>query len=129
MIETMDEETKIMLEVQTKMLDMMAQYPPERTEAVIAMCFKLVLDCYVERLGESDTTSLLQTAMESVRSGNHGLMMARKDTEKILWNWVKSPIHFPSGKFLSNRDEKPGFAGFGECVINTTNGCSSTTPL
>ena len=75
----MDEETKIMLEVQTKMLDMMAQYPPERTEAVIAMCFKLVLDCYVERLGESDTTSLLQTAMESVRSGNHGLMMARKD--------------------------------------------------
>jgi hypothetical protein len=82
----MDEETKIMLEVQTKMLDMMAQYPPERTEAVIAMCFKLVLDCYVERLGESDTTSLLQTAMESVRSGNHGLMMARKDTEKILWN-------------------------------------------
>ena len=83
---TMDEDTKIMLEVQTKMLDMIAQYPPERTEAVIAMCFKLVLDCYVERLGESDTTSLLQTAMESVRSGNHGLMMARKDTEKILWN-------------------------------------------
>ena len=82
----MDEDTKIMLEVQTKMLDLMAQYPPERTEAVIAMCFKLVLDCYVERLGESDTTELLQKAMESVRSGNHGLMMARKDTEKILWN-------------------------------------------
>ena len=82
----MDEETKIMLEVQTKMLDLIAQYPPEHTEPVIAMCFKLVLDCYVERLGESDTTSLLQTAMESVRSGNHGLMMASKDTEKILWN-------------------------------------------
>jgi len=79
----MDEDTKIMLEVQTKMLDMMAQYPPERTEAVIAMCFKLVLDCYVERLGESDTTSLLQTAMESVRSGNHGLMMTGKDMEKV----------------------------------------------
>jgi hypothetical protein len=82
----MDEDTKIMLEVQTKMLDLMAQYPPERTEAVIAMCFKLVLDCYVERLGESDTTELLQKAMESVRSGNHGMMMTRKDTEKILWN-------------------------------------------
>ena len=82
----MDEETKIMLEVQTKMLDMMAQYPPERTEAVIAMCFKLVLDCYVERLGEADTTAFLQTAMESVRSGNHGLMLAGKDKEKILWN-------------------------------------------
>ena len=82
----MDEDTKIMLEVQTKMLDLIAQYPPEHTEPVIAMCFKLVLDCYVERLGESDTTSLLQTAMESVRSGNHGLMMASKDTEKILWN-------------------------------------------
>ena len=82
----MDEDTKIMLEVQTKMLDMMAQYPPERTEAVIAMCFKLVLDCYVERLGESDTTEFLQRAMESVRSGNHGLLLARKDTEKILWN-------------------------------------------
>ena len=82
----MDEDTKIMLEVQTKMLDLIAQYPPEHTEAVIAMCFKLVFDCYVERLGESDTTEFLQRAMESVRSGNHGLLLARKDTEKILWN-------------------------------------------
>ena len=82
----MDEEKKIMLEVQTKMLDMMAQYPPEHTEAVIAMSFKLILDCYVERLGETDTTAFLQKAMESVRSGNHGLMLARKDSEKILWN-------------------------------------------
>jgi hypothetical protein len=78
----MDEETKIMLEVQTKMLDLIAQYPPEHTEPVIAMCFKLILDCYVEK----DTTEFLQTAMESVRSGNHGLMMARNDKEKILWN-------------------------------------------
>ena len=82
----MDENTKIMLEVQTKMLDMIAQYPPEYTEAVIAMSFKLILDCYVERLGEADTTSFLQTAMESVRSGNHGLMLTGKDREKILWN-------------------------------------------
>ena len=82
----MDENTKIMLEVQTKMLDMIAQYPPEYTEAVIAMSFKLILDCYVERLGESDTTAFLQTAMESVRSGNHGLMLTGKDREKILWN-------------------------------------------
>ena len=81
---TMNEETKIMLEVQTKMLDMMAQYPPEYTEAVIAMSFKLILDCYVERLGESDTTEFLQTAIESVRSGNHGLITTSK--EKILWN-------------------------------------------
>ena len=83
---TMNEETKIMLEVQTKMLDLIAQYPPEHTEPVIAMCFKLILDCYVERLGEKDTTEFLQNAMESVRSGNHGLMMARNDKEKILWN-------------------------------------------
>ena len=82
----MDEDKKIMLEVQTKMLDMIAQYPPEYTEAVIAMSFKLILDCYVERLGEADTTAFLQTAMESVRSGNHGLMLNRKDKEKILWN-------------------------------------------
>ena len=82
----MDEDSKIMLEVQTKMLDMIAQYPPEYTEAVIAMSFKLILDCYVERLGETDTTEFLQKAIESVRSGNHGLMLARKDTEKILWN-------------------------------------------
>ena len=82
----MDEEKKIMLEVQTKMLDLIAQYPPEHTESVIAMCFKLILDCYVERLGEADTTAFLQTAIESVRSGNHGLMMARNDKEKILWN-------------------------------------------
>ena len=82
----MDEEKKIMLEVQTKMLDMIAQYPPEYTEAVIAMSFKLILDCYVERLGEADTTAFLQTAMESVRSGNHGLMLTRNDKEKILWN-------------------------------------------
>ena len=82
----MDEETKIMLEVQTKMLDLIAQYPPEHTEPVIAMCFKLILDCYVERLGEKDTIEFLQTAMESVRSGNHGLVFASKDTEKILWN-------------------------------------------
>ena len=82
----MDEDTKIMLEVQTKMLDLIAQYPPEHTEAVLAMAFKLILDCYVERLGETDTTEFLQRAMESVRSGNHGLMLARKDTEKILWN-------------------------------------------
>ena len=82
----MDEEKKIMLEVQTKMLDLIAQYPPEHTEPVIAMCFKLILDCYVERLGESDTTEFLQTAIESVRSGNHGLMFAKIDKEKILWN-------------------------------------------
>ena len=82
----MDEDKKIMLEVQTKMLDMIAQYPPEYTEAVIAMSFKLILDCYVERLGEKDTIEFLQTAMESVRSGNHGLMLNRKDKEKILWN-------------------------------------------
>ena len=82
----MDEDSKIMLEVQTKMLDLIAQYPPEHTEAVIAMAFKLILDCYVERLGETDTTKFLQKAMESVRSGNHGLMMTRKDSEKILWN-------------------------------------------
>ena len=82
----MDEEKKVMLEVHTKMLDLIAQYPPEHTEPVIAMCFKLILDCYVERLGEKDTTEFLQTAMESVRSGNHGLMFSRKDSEKILWN-------------------------------------------
>ena len=82
----MDEDTKIMLEVQTKMLDLIAQYPPEHTESVIAMCFKLILYCFVERLGESDTTAFLQTAMESVRSGNHCLMLARKDKEKILCN-------------------------------------------
>ena len=82
----MDEETKIMIQVQTKMLDLIAQYPPEHTEPVIAMCFKLILDCYVERLGEKDTTEFLQTAIESVRSGNHGLMFSRKDSEKILWN-------------------------------------------
>jgi hypothetical protein len=82
----MDEEKKIMLEVQTKMLDMMAEYPQEGTEAVIAMCFKLILDCYVERLGEADTIEFLQTAIESVRSGNHGLMFTRVDKEKILWN-------------------------------------------
>ena len=82
----MDEETKIMIEVQTKMLDLIAQYPPEHTEPVIAMCFKLILDCYVERLGEKDTTEFLQTAIESVRSGNHGLMFSRKDSEKILCN-------------------------------------------
>ena len=80
----MDEDTKIMLEVQTKMLDMIAQYPPEYTEAVIAMSFKLILDCYVERLGEKDTIEFLQTAIESVRSGNHGLIVTSK--EKILWN-------------------------------------------
>ena len=82
----MDEEKKIMLEVQTKMLDMMAQYPPEHTDSVIAMCFRLILDCYVERLGEKDTQEFLQTAIESVRSGNHGLMFAKIDKEKILWN-------------------------------------------
>jgi len=82
----MDEEKKVMLEVHTKMLDLIAQYPPEHTEPVIAMCFKLILDCYVERLGEADTTAFLQTAIESVRSGNHGMLMSGKDTEKILWN-------------------------------------------
>ena len=79
----MDKETKIMLEVHTKMLDLIAQYPPEHTEPVIAMCFKLILDCYVERLGEKDTLKLLEVAMESVRSGNHGLMMTGKDMEKV----------------------------------------------
>ena len=82
----MDEDAKIMLEVHTKMLDLIAQYPPEHTEAVIAMAFKLILDCYVERLGETDTTEFLQTAIESVRSGNHGLVLTGKDKEKILWN-------------------------------------------
>jgi len=82
----MDEQNKIMLEVQTKMLDLMAEYPEEGTEVVIAMCFKLILDCYVERLGEADTVEFLQNAIKSVRSGNHGLILPTANKDKILWN-------------------------------------------
>ncbi len=59
----MDEQNKIMLEVQTKMLDLMAQYPPEHTDSVIAMCFRLILDCYVERLGEKILKSSCKTQL------------------------------------------------------------------
>jgi tRNA G37 N-methylase Trm5 len=66
----MNEDKLIMLEVQTDMMDLLAKYP-NTTDQAIAMCFKLILDCYVATMGEEDTQKLLKHAVESVKSGNH----------------------------------------------------------
>jgi|TARA_R110002167_G_scaffold282884_2_gene488071 hypothetical protein len=69
----MDEDTLIMMEVQTDMMDLLAKYP-KATDQAIAMCFKLILDCYVATLGEENAANLLETAVESIKSGNHSLI-------------------------------------------------------
>ena len=66
----MDEDSKVMIEVQTEMMDLLARYPQYGQQAV-AMCFKLILDCYVVMMGEEDTIKLLEHATESVQMGNH----------------------------------------------------------
>lgn len=66
----MDEDTLVMIEVQTEMMDLLAKYPQYGQQAV-AMCFKLILDCYVVMLGEEETIKLMEHATESVKMGNH----------------------------------------------------------
>ena len=69
----MDEDTLIMMEVQTDMMNLLAKYP-KATDQAIAMCFKLILDCYVATLGEESAANLLETAVESIKSGNHSII-------------------------------------------------------
>jgi len=69
----MNEDKLIMLEVQTDMMDLLAKYP-NTTDQAIAMCFKLILDCYVATMGEEDTQKLLKHAVKSVKLGNHSLI-------------------------------------------------------
>ena len=45
-----------------------------KKDQAIAMCFKLILDCYVATLGEENAANLLETAVESIKSGNHSLI-------------------------------------------------------
>jgi hypothetical protein len=66
----MDDDAIVMIEVQTEMMDLLARYPQYGQQAV-AMCFKLILDCYVVMLGEEETAQLLEHATESVKLGNH----------------------------------------------------------
>ena len=66
----MNEDELVMIEIQTDMMDLLAKYP-NTTDQAIAMCFKLILDCYVLQMGEEDTQKLLEHAVESVKSGNH----------------------------------------------------------
>ena len=66
----MDEENIIMAEVQTDMMDLLVKYQGSFDQAV-AMCFKLILDCYVLQMGEEDTQKLLEHAVKSVKMGNH----------------------------------------------------------
>ena len=66
----MDEDKLIMLEVQIDMMDLLSKYP-KSTDQAVAMCFKLILDCYVTSMGEEDTEKMLKHAIESVKMGNH----------------------------------------------------------
>jgi len=66
----MDEDKLIMAEVQTDLMDLLVKYNGSYDQA-IAMCFKVVLDCYVLQMGEEDTQKLLKHAVESVKMGNH----------------------------------------------------------
>ena len=66
----MNEENIIMAEVQTDMMDLLVKYQGSLDQAV-AMCFKLILDCYVLQMGEEDTQKLLEHAVKSVKMGNH----------------------------------------------------------
>ena len=69
----MDEDNIIMIKVQTEMMDLLAKYP-EHGQQAVAMCFKLILDCYVAMMGEEETVKLMKHATESVKLGNHDLM-------------------------------------------------------
>ena len=66
----MNEDKIIMTEVQVDMMNLLLKYEGS-FEQTIAMCFKMVLDCYVMQMGEEDTQKLLKHAVESVKSGNH----------------------------------------------------------
>ena len=71
----MDEDKLIMAEVQTDLMDLLVKYNGSYDQA-IAMCFKVVLDCYVLQMGEEETQKFLKHAMESVKSGNHSHLYA-----------------------------------------------------
>ena len=66
----MNEDKMIMTEVQTDMMNLLLKHEGS-FEQTIAMCFKMVLDCYVLQMGEEETQKFLKHAVESVKSGNH----------------------------------------------------------
>ena len=60
----------IMDEDKLIMMDLLLKYEGS-FEQTIAMCFKMVVDCYVMQMGEEETQKFLKHAVESVKSGNH----------------------------------------------------------
>ena len=65
----MNEDKLIMTEVQTDMMDLLLKYEGS-FEQTIAMCFKMVLDCYVLQMGEEENSKVSET--------RHGISKIRK---------------------------------------------------
>ena len=66
----MDEDTKIMIETQTDLINLLAKYPNHGLQS-LAMVLKTVVDCYVIKLGEEGATKMLETAIDSINDGKH----------------------------------------------------------
>ena len=79
----MDEDELIMIEVQSKMVEMLIEYQEHGLQA-LGMAMKTILDTYVVALGEEDTVKLLKTAISSVNDGKHSHILP--DIPKNLLN-------------------------------------------
>ena len=66
----MDEDELIMIEVQSKMVEMLIEYQEHGLQA-LGMAMKTILNTYVVALGEEDTVKLLETAIKTVKEGKH----------------------------------------------------------
>ena len=66
----MNEDELVMIEIQSKMVEMLIEYQEHGLQA-LAMAMKTILDTYVVALGEEDTVKLLETAIKTVKEGKH----------------------------------------------------------
>tara|TARA_R110000744_G_scaffold364059_1_gene472532 strand:- start:348 stop:587 length:240 start_codon:yes stop_codon:yes gene_type:complete len=79
----MNEDEIIMIEVQSKMVEMLIEYQEYGLQA-LGMAMKTILDTYVVALGEEDTVKLLETAIKTVKEGKHSHILP--DIPKNLLN-------------------------------------------
>ena len=81
----MDEDELIMIEVQSKMVEMLIEYQEHGLQA-LGMAMKTILDTYVVALGEEDTVKLLETAIKTVKEGKHSHILDKIPKNLLNFN-------------------------------------------
>ena len=78
----MDEDEKVMREVQEKMFNLVLEYPDHNLQA-LGMMLRTVMDCYVASWGQESTEKILDVAVDSVKSGRHTFLLPEIDRKSL----------------------------------------------